>query len=67
VTEIVIDSPNFSVEAFFYFLFVMMVVSLAAFATMDLLPSMKKFHDVRQNDEKSKDLDEELSMIEKSK
>ena len=44
--EKVNSSPNFSVEAFFYFLFSMMVVSFVAFLLMDLLPSMKNDHDL---------------------
>jgi hypothetical protein len=56
VTEKVVPAANFSVDAFFYFLFVMMAFSFAAFALMDLLPSMKNFHDsdddVRSEDRK---------------
>nr|XP_040578958.1 solute carrier family 52, riboflavin transporter, member 3-A-like [Lepeophtheirus salmonis] len=37
-TNIVYEPPNFSVEVFFYFLFGMMLVSLASFMVLDLSP-----------------------------
>ena len=68
MTEKVIEAPNFSVDTFFYFLFVMMLISFVAFILMDLMPSLKKFHDTDDKKEiiqKSKDSDEENKMIEK--
>jgi len=58
--EKVNSSPNFTVEAFFYFLFSMMVVSFVAFLLMDLLPSMKNDHDLidDKTDDRSEDNDE---------
>ncbi|CAB4068265.1 SLC52A3 [Lepeophtheirus salmonis] len=38
VTSIVTEPPNFSVEIFFYFLFGMMLISLASFMMLDLSP-----------------------------
>ena len=67
MTETVIEPPNFSVETFFYFLSVMMLVSFAAFSAMDLLPAIKKLHVEAKPEKKPSDLDEEMKMIEKSK
>ena len=67
ITETVVEPPNFSVETFFYFLFVMMVVSFVAFSIMDLLPAIKKLHVEANPEKKLTDLDEEMKMIEKSK
>ncbi|CAB4064839.1 SLC52A3 [Lepeophtheirus salmonis] len=38
VTSIVTEAPNFSVEIFFFFLFGMMLISLASFMALDLSP-----------------------------
>ena len=38
------SEPRFSVEAFFYFLLSMMVLSFVAFVLLNVLPSMKVEH-----------------------
>ncbi|XP_040579557.1 riboflavin transporter 2 [Lepeophtheirus salmonis] len=42
VTGIVTEAPNFSVETFFFFLFGMMLISLASFALLDLSPFARR-------------------------
>ncbi len=49
VLEKVSPEANFSVESFFFFLFVMMLISFVAFMLMDMLPSMKNDHDLIDN------------------
>ncbi len=55
--------PNFSVESFFFFLFVMMVISFVAFLLMDLLPSMKNDHDLIEDKTEENEDEANCSMI----
>ena len=49
ILQKVSPEANFSVESFFFFLFVMMLISFVAFLLMDMLPSMKNDHDLIDN------------------